>query len=599
MPTPKNDSFFRRLNRRTNLFARQTLAALANLRRWFFRSYLPHYVVITLTGELVERAPHLPWWTAFAPFFPVPASLESIDRALHTIAQDPDVQGVAFLFKGAQLRLAQAQSFAALIARFRNRDRNLHAASGRPPKQVIAFMEQANQSGYVAACAADRIIFTPLTTWDVLGVQAGGVYFKETLARLGVQAEVARISPWKSAADAMSEAAMSEEVRAQTNWLLDSIYSDVVAAIARGRRLGETDVRTLIDDAPLDAVEAMNCGLVDDVAYEDELPRLLGAAESPARLKQYARVRRLLLRRAEPRTGQRIGVINLSGAILPGESRAFPIALPLLGEAVMGSATVQRTVRAARLNKRLAAVIVVIDSPGGSALASDLMWRELSLLAAEKPLIVYMDRVAASGGYYIAAPAHTIIAQPATITGSIGVVTAKVTTDGLYEKLSARREMLRRGANAGLLSDYGSWNNEQRQKVEQSVRQVYHEFKQRVATGRRLDYNDLDDICNGRVWTGAQAKERGLVDDLGDFHTAYRAACRAVQLPEDGSVGVSRVVDPGSGLLAESVNAAAALLGMEQAAFWRKAAQAALRGDALALLDREWFWLLAEDWPVV
>ncbi len=497
------------------------------------------------------------------------------------------------------MRLAQAQSFGALIERFRQRDRSLYAAANRPPKQVIVFMEQVSLSDYVAACAADRIMITPMTSWDVLGIRAGGVYYKQTLASLGVQVEAVRISPWKSAADALSEAAMSDEARAQTNWLLDSLYGDVATAIARGRRLEVEDVRALIDGAPWGAAEAMNRGLVDDVGYEDELPNLLGSAKSPARFKPYARVRRLLWRRAEPRASQRIGVINLSGAILPGESRSFPIALPLLGETVLGSASVQRTVRAARLNKGLAAVIVVVNSPGGSALASDLMWRELSLLAGEKPLIVYMDRTAASGGYYIAAPAHAIVAQPATITGSIGVVTMKVTTDGFYEKLSARREVVERGAHAGLFSDHGHWEHEQRDKVEESVRQVYHEFKQRVATGRRLDYTHLDDICNGRVWTGAQAKERGLVDELGDFHTAYRAACRAAQLPEDGAVRLNRVADPGAGLLAETVNAAATFLGLEQAMFWRSAAQMALSGDSMAFLNDQGVWLLAEDWPAV
>lgn len=578
---------------------RRAGVAFSNARRRLFRSRLADYAVIELVGALEERTPDTPWWYSFLPGYRPALSLENIDAALRALAGDPDVTGVVFLFRGVELRLAQAQSFTACVERFRARDEQLGAASGRPAKQVIAYMETVDQVSYVAACAADRILAAPLATWDVPGVQVSNAYYKETLARLGLAADVVKISPWKSAVDALSEASMSDEVRAQTNWLLDSVYGDIVSAIARGRNLDEDDVRAVIDTAPFSAVEAMNCGMIDDTCYEDQLPTNLGQKDQPVTLKPYHRVRKLLLRRMEPRVAQRIGVIDLTGAIVPGESRSFPIELPLLGGAMLGSTTVQRTVRAARNDDRLAAVIAYVDSPGGSALASDLMWRELSLLAQEKPLIIYMGAVAASGGYYISTPARTVVAQRATITGSIGVVTAKLVTSVAYKKLAARRVVMQRGANADLYGDHRAWDAEQRATVEESVRSIYFEFTSRVSSGRKLSNAELEPICRGRVWTGAQAKEHGLVDELGDFHTAYAAACRALELPADGRVRIERVDDPGAGLMTETVKSAKALLGLDRAALLEDAARLALHGNLESVWRGERVWLLADDLSVL
>lgn len=578
---------------------RRVRVAFSNARRRLFRTRLADYVVIELVGALEERTPDAPWWYSFLPGYRPALSLEGIDAALSALAVDPDVTGVVLLFRGVEMRLAQAQNFTACVERFRARDRELHAASGRPAKQVVAYMEQIDQVGYVAACAADRIFAAPLATWDVLGVQVSSEYYKETLARVGLRADVVKISPWKSAADALSEAGMSDEVRVQTNWLLDSVYDDIVSAIARGRNIDEDDVRAVIDSAPFSAVEALNCGMIDDTCYEDELPATLGQKDQPITLKPYHKLRKLLLRRMEPRVAARIGVIELTGAIVSGESRSFPIEVPLLGGAMLGSTSVQRTVRAARNDDRLAAVIVYVDSPGGSALASDLMWRELSLLAQEKPLIIYMGAVAASGGYYISTPARTVVAQRATITGSIGVVTAKLVSSAAYEKIAARRVVMQRGANASLYADHSGWDAEQRAKVEESVRSIYFEFTSRVSSGRKLSSEELEPICRGRVWTGAQAKEHGLVDELGDFHTAYVAACRALDLPADGRVRIERVDDPGSGLMTETVSSAKALLGLDHVTLLEDAARLALHGDLESIWRGERIWLLADDLPAV
>jgi protease-4 len=231
-------------------------------------------------------------------------------------------------------------------------------------------------------------------------------------------------------------------------------------------------------------------------------------------------------------------------------------------------------IRAAARDHSLAAVVVHVDSPGGSALASDLIWRELAQLDRAKPTVIYMGDVAASGGYYIAAPGRKIVAQRATMTGSIGVIMAKAVTAGVYDKLDAGWDTVQRGAHADLYSSLTPWQGEQRAAVEQSLDHIYCEFKQRVAAGRNLPLERLDDLAGGRVWTGEQALAHGLVDELGDFDVAVQAACAAAGLPSDGSVPVVPIHAPGRLLLAEPVQAAQALLGLFT------------RGQALLLADQ-------------
>lgn len=590
---------------------------LANRRRRMLRGHLPDYVVITLDHAISERAPDVPWWYAYLPGLKLPLSLEYLHDALRRIAVDPDVRGVVFLMKGPGLSLSQAQSLAQLFDRFRTWDQvTCRPAASRqelPPKQIVVHLEQIGSAAYVVACAADRVTMPPLSTWDLMGLRVAPTYWQETLTRLGIQFDVVKIAPWKTAADSLSRSTMSDAEREQYNWLLDSLADDIVCAISKGRGLDEETVRGLIDQAPLFGEQALAAGLVDDLAYEDQLADLLRPAtthaapdsadkknDKPAKLKPYSQVRGLLYHRPR-RRGQvhnrRIGVLSLKGTIVTGNSRTFPVPLPLLGENTLGSSTVEQQIRAARRDKQLAALVIHIDSGGGSGIASDLMWREIELLGQEKPVIVYMGNVAASGGYYIAAPAHKIIAQSATLTGSIGVIIAKGVTTGLRDKIGAHREVIRRGENAGLYTDDALWDVRQREQVEASIHHFYHAFKQRVAAGRGLPYDELDAICNGRVWTGRQAHAHGLIDEVGDFMTAYRHACRAAGLPDDGSVKTKRLSTPHTRLMAQPVEPAqvpAHLLGHSLPVHW---AAELLRGDWLHLLQRDPIWFITPDLP--
>lgn len=576
----------------------QALCWLLNTRRRLLRGRWADYGVIVLDHAVAERSPDTPWWYAYLPGVKLPLSLEYLHDALRRMADDPDLKGVVLLMKGAELSLAQAQSVARLLGRFREWDGAARPADAAA-KRVVVHLEQANAAAYVVACAADRITLPPLASWDVLGLRVAPTFWKETLARAGIEFEAIKIAPWKTAVDTLTRSEMSAAEREQYGWLLDSFCTDIVSAVVAGRGLSAEQVKALIDQAPLTADAVLAAGLADTIAYEDELPALLGTPGKPAKLKPYAQIRGLLLRRPRRQAGRSVGVLSLQGSIIVGDSRSFPVPLPILGERMMGSHTVEQAIRAARKRADLAAVVVHVDSGGGSALASDLIWRELRLLDQEKPVIVYMGNVAASGGYYIATPGRKIVAQPATLTGSIGVVIAKPVTEALRAKTGANREVIRRGENADILSDDRPWTGAQRATLEKTIHHVYDRFKTVVAEGRNLPFAELDPICQGRVWTGRQAHDHGLVDELGDFQLALELACRAAGLPDDGSVTTQRITPPPARLLAEAVESAQTLGRFGKRAAANAWIAALMQGDWSRLLGREPVWLIAPDLPRV
>jgi protease IV len=577
---------------------------VANFWRRLRHRKIPDYVVIHLDQAVSERAPDAPWWYAYLPWIKLPLSLEYLHAALDRIVDDPDVRGVIFLVKGPSLSLPKAQSLAQMLNRFRAGDAGPEASGGATPKQVIVHLEDPGAAALVLAAAADKVLMTPLSSWNFAGLRVAPLYLKETLARIGLEFDVVRIAPWKSAFENWQRSRMSPESRDQNTWLLDSLFEDIVGAIAQGRSLAPEVVREHVDRAPLVAEDACAAGLIDGVLYEDELPAWLAPSDSDganeegkprseagaprARLARYAQVRGLLYRRARARAARSVGVMTLEGAIVPGESRRFPVPLPLLGDKLIGSRTVANQVRAARKNSRLAAVVLHVDSGGGSALASDLIWRELQLLAQEKPLVVYMGDVAASGGYYIATPGRKIVAQSATLTGSIGVVAGKLVTGEATARVGANREVIQRGANADLNAEDAPWNPAQRAKMDENIQHVYAAFKARVSDGRKLPLEGLDAIAHGRVWTGKQALSHGLVDAVGDFRTALDLACAEANLPQDGSVRTVNIPPARSRHLAQPAASAASAVEL---------LTAALSGEWQAILGQDRFWFWADGLP--
>jgi protease-4 len=385
-----------------------------------------------------------------------------------------------------------------------------------------------------------------------------------------VQADVIQISPYKTAFDTIGKAEMTAEHRVQLDWLLDDQFDLLTTGMAAGRGISQAEMKQLIDRAPLTAAEAVSHKLVDAIAYEDDLPYLLAETKvsqsrhretseesasiseesapsashsiSPdddkrrkARLKPWSEARSSLTEKVRRRSNKLIGVVSLEGAIMMGPSRRPPIDLPIpfVGGATAGEQTLVQLLRQAEKMDELAAVIFYVNSGGGSALASDLIGRQIERLNQKKPVLVYMGDVAASGGYYVAAPTRCIMSQSGTITGSIGVITAHMSTRELYQKLSVNRVRLERGEHAGLYRTSDPLSAAERQVYWESIVEIYDQFKRVVAKGRNLPLETLDPICEGRVWTGRQARERGLVDEHGDFVDAIQKAAELAGLPCD------------------------------------------------------------------
>jgi protease-4 len=414
------------------------------------------------------------------------------------------------------------------------------------------------------------------------------MFLKETLALAGVEADLEAIAEYKVSPDTFRRSTMTEPHREMLDAILDGYFAEIISAIASGRNLDQSRIRELIDSMPLTPDEAVEAVLIDAVLYEDELAAHLSSASSEqdeVTLLTWQEAARWLRRPARWTTRQRIGVVSLEGMIVPGHSRRVPLPLPLPipVEAQAGSETIVQALRRAETDERIAAVIFHVETPGGSALASDLICREVRRLRERKPVVVLMGGQAASGGYDVSALANHIVARPTTLTGSIGVWGGKFVLTDLYEKLGVGREAMQRGAMAGLYSETTLFSEEERALVRRDMGETYTRFKARVAEGRKMTEEQVEEIARGRVWTGAQALEIGLVDTLGDFEAALAAAKELADLEPERDYTVVQIIPPRRELLPRSFPAA------ESA--WRVVL------DALQNLARERVWALA-PWVV-
>jgi protease-4 len=403
---------------------------------------------------------------------------------------------------------------------------------------------------YYLASACNEIVVPPSGRLSVLGVRLETVFVKDALALIGVEADLESIAEYKTAPDTFRRTTMSEPHREMMDAILHSTMDTAVAAIAEGRGLDPAKVRQMIDTMPLLPEEALEAGLVDAMLYEDELPAYLhstadGDGNEPLALCTWREGARWLRQPVKRATGQTVGVVSIEGLIVPGRSRRAPAPIPLpFTNAQAGAESIIQALRKAETDRQMAAVILHVDSPGGSALASDLIAREVQRLQAAKPVVALMGDQAASGGYYVAAPASRIVARPTTITGSIGVFGGKFTFRGLYDKLGVRREALQQGAMAGLYSEMVGFTPEERAWIRRDMGEFYTRFKTYVAEGRRMPEEEVEQVARGRVWTGAQALEAGLVDELGGFDVALRLAKELAGIKPTQDTGIVSVHAP-------------------------------------------------------
>lgn len=410
-------------------------------------------------------------------------------------------------------------------------------------KHVCVFLSEASTREYYLASAADTIVLAPVGHLAITGLAAETMFFKGALDKLGIQAQVSQAGQYKSAGEPFTRESMSAPHREMLDSLLDDLYDQVVDGIATARRHEKEHIRRLIDQGLFIAREALAEKLIDHIGYEDELPHLLekqlGELQfidvAPYRLRRANELRQQLLRV----TPRKVALITVSGPIKRGETLDGPD-----GPRAVGSSNFIRDLQQARDDHSVSAVVVRVTSPGGSGLASDLMWRELRRTRESKPVIISMGDVAASGGYYLALGGDMVFAEEGTVTGSIGVIAGKAVLRDLYTTLGVGKEILTRGKRAALFSDYLAFAPAEQERVDFEIRAFYQDFVEKVAAGRSLTVEAADANAQGRVWSGRQAWARGLVDAMGGVEAALAEAKRRVGVAADFPVAVERFPKP-------------------------------------------------------
>jgi protease-4 len=410
-------------------------------------------------------------------------------------------------------------------------------------KKVWFFLSQGGIHDYVLASAAERIILPPAATLDITGLSSEVTFWTGALAKLGIQAELVQLGKFKSAGEAFTRTDMSPEHRQMIEELLDDLYAQVIARIAEGRGFDEDEVRRIVDGGPFLAAEAVERNLVDALAYEDEaeqeLRKQCDDLPTIASDAYNVRRRRWAQREAIQRANASLALIHVTGAIKTGENISGPAFA-----GASGVDTVARALKSVRERDDVAAVVLRVSSPGGSGFASDLIWHDIARTRSTKPVIVSFGDVAASGGYYIGVAGHPVLAEEGTLTGSIGVLAGKAVLRGLYDRVGVRKEVIKRGRNAGLGSEYLPLSEAERERLSTQAQSMYDRFLDVVAGGRTLSRERVAEVAEGRVWSGRQAQQNGLVDRLGGLEDALAEAKRQAGIPVHQPVFVERYPKP-------------------------------------------------------
>lgn len=488
-------------------------------------------LLLNVSGSLPDYTPDDP--VARAVGFAQPQSFTGMLTQLRKAKVDERISAVFLDISFPGIGWGRADELRDAIAEFRT--------SGKP---VYAYMEIGSNREYYIASAADKIFLPPSGDLFIHGFAAEAMFFKGSLDKLGIEADVIQIGPkYKNAPDQYTKKEMGEGQREVINAVLDEYFGRFANAIASSRKKSVEDVKALVDDAPYNARQAKELGLIDGALYReqvyDELKKQLGYGEQEKlRTLRSGQYKEIPSDSLGLNNGEKVAVIFASGAINVGRSNDGPF-----GDTMVGSDTIVQAVNDAAADNAIKAIVLRIDSPGGSALASDLMWFALENAKAKKPVVVSMGDVAASGGYYIATNANKIVAQPSTITGSIGVFMGKPVVKGLYDWLGITNEYVMRGKNSGIFRETVKWTPEERSKMEAQTNSIYFDnFIPKVAAGRNMSPERANELGQGRVWTGTQAKGNGLIDEFGGLERAIQIAKELAQLPADKDV--RRVVFP-------------------------------------------------------
>jgi len=487
-------------------------------------------LVLNVSGDLPDYAADDPMAKIFG--MESPQSFSSLMTQLRKAKVDSRIGAVLLNVNFPNIGWGKADELRGAIADLR--------ASGKP---VYAYMEIGMNKEYYIASAAEKVFLAPAGDIYVNGFAAEVTFFRGSLDKLGVEPEVIAIGKYKNAPDQFVRKEMSKEHKEVMDAIIDEYYNRFINGIAESRKKSPEDVKAMIDNAPYHAAQAKQLGLIDEAAYRDQvyddLKNRLGYKEGDKiRTVSGASYKEISSDSLGLNNGERVAVVYASGAINVGRSSRSTF-----GGESLGSDTLVKAINDAAEDSTIKAIVLRVDSPGGSALASDLMWHAIENAKAKKPVVVSMADVAASGGYYIACNADKIVAEPSTLTGSIGVFMGKPVMKGFYDWVGISNEYVMRGKNSGIFRESEKWTPEERAKMEDQTNQIYwDDFVPKVAKGRGKTNEDVHTIAQGRVWTGAQAKERGLVDEIGGLEKSIEIAKQLAKLPADKDV--RRVVFP-------------------------------------------------------
>jgi protease-4 len=430
---------------------------------------------------------------------------------------------------GIVVRVSSLSTGWAKLEEIRTHLINFHT-SGKPSICYLGYDGVGNPEYYLAT-ACQEIWLVPTDPLDIHGLMAEALFFRGTLDKLKIIPQFYHIAEYKTAYNMFTEKKFTAPHREEVEAVLRSVYNQYVTDSAQARRMNRSRFEALVGQGPFLTDDAVQNKLVDRLAYWDQVQdyfRSRSQGWNPISLSRY----RSFVKESE---GEQIAVVHATGLIVSGESQTTPG-----GGFVMGGDSVAGDLREARRDSAIRAIVLRVDSGGGSVVGSETIRREVQLAASAKPVVVSMSDVAASGGYWIAAPAQKIVADPNTITGSIGVLTGKLNLSGLYNLLGMSTDYVATSENATLFSDQQNFSPQQEAFIQKSLQETYTEFTKGVADGRHLAVEAVDKVGKGREWTGAQAKEIGLVDELGGFDRAIEVAKDLAHIPAGKPVHVVR-----------------------------------------------------------
>jgi protease-4 len=490
---------------------------LAILGIIYARRVKPNTVlVLRIEDEVPERTPQNSLLDMFnGPSTTVTDITEGIERA----RTDPHITGL-------EIRIGETSMGMGKIQEIRDRVQAFNLAR----KFSVGYLEFATNRSYYLASACQTLIMLPKSEFHLHGMMASTTFLRGTFDKLGIYPDFLHIGEYKNATNIYTERKFTAAHREAMKGLVDDWYRQFVQGVAESRSLKPEDVERFIAAGPYNSDAAPVTYLVDRVAYGDDARNFVDQ-------KNHGYDRRISLHRyldrSEKFTADKIAVIYAVGEIGPGRSATSP-----WGDEMMGSDTIAQQFRRVRADDFVKAVVVRIDSPGGVAFSSEVIRHELELTREAKPVVVSMSDVAASGGYWLAMSANRIIAEPGTITGSIGVLMGKFNIQGLYEKLGLSTDFIATTENSTLEYPFQNFTPAQREILLRNMRETYNDFLRGVAAGRHMKVEDVDKIAQGRVWTGERARQLGLVDELGGLHTAIARARQLAKIPPGEKVSL-------------------------------------------------------------